>query len=167
MLFFSASCFYIPWVLIQRCAFVITSLVLLQCLGMRYWVMMEDLVERPGFDSPKVHFFDIDFKTRFSVRFSVKWSSVSCFSKSKNKALCSFHKEVPAPFRIQKLLDGCSPTSFPGSADVKRSPVFQKVNLLMAAVVRLRLRFSLLGLHSRASQFAPPQPLSAPWSLFE
>jgi hypothetical protein len=103
----------------------------------------------------------------FSVRFSVKRSSVSCFSKSKNKALCSFHKEVPAPFRIQKLLDGCSPTSFPGSADAKRSPVFQKVNLLMAAVVRLRLRFSLLGLHSRASQFAPPQPLSAPWSLFE
>jgi hypothetical protein len=67
---------------------------------MRYWVMMEDLVERPGFDSPKVHFFDIDFKTRFSVkqsapfsvRFSVKWSSVSCFSKSKNKALFCFHK---------------------------------------------------------------------------
>jgi hypothetical protein len=41
-----------------------------------------------------------------------------------------------------------------------------KFRLLASAVSALGLRFCLLGLHSRASRFVPPQPLPSPWPLF-
>jgi hypothetical protein len=54
--------------------------------------------------------FSVKRGAPFPVRFSVKRSSVFC-SISKNEAICSFYKKVPAPFHIQKLPYGCSPAS--------------------------------------------------------